>query len=249
MDISVNGRTVNVSTLATSDIVATYNELAFELGEPSVNRFANRSKAESRLVAVADRHAAMLRNRCGTEAPVGAAEPVTLVQKHTADGASVLVKPTQDPVLVSQTITPSADGHSVTVDTQVTVQLDGSDKAQIKAEAAARTPVAEGAPRWAKPKQEAASKTAYRPRPNSSQQRMYDMLTREPNGIDIEEFCAAMKDEGDKTLHQPSTVWSCLRYLFVTSKGYGLNFDGHNLRLIVPQDEREAIKATKAKAA
>lgn len=108
-------------------------------------------------------------------------------------------------------------------------------------------PVAAGAPRWARPKKEPAAKIAYKPRPGSSQAIMYDALTQ-PGGIDIEQFCEAMKAAGikDKTLHSPPSVWSCLRYLFVTSKGYGLTFDGRNIGLVVPKDERDPNGSKKA---
>ena len=71
---------------------------------------------------------------------------------------------------------------------------------------------------------------------------MYNLLTR-PHGISIHAFCEEMKQFRDKTLRQPATVWSCLRYLFVTSKGYGLHFDGTNISLVVPADERDAVRA------
>lgn len=208
MIISINSVSINVNDLTTAQIIQHYNDMAFELGETPVTRFANRTKAESRLVGIADRHANFLATR-----------PAAKVEEPTVGSDTVPVK--AEPV-----------------------QLTESDTQQVKAEAAIRRAVKTlevGGPRWARPKQEAASKVAYRPRAGSSQSVMYGLLTL-PGGINIHMFCEEMKQFKDKTLHQPATVWSCLRYLFVTSKGYGLTFDGSNIALVVPADERDAVR-------
>jgi len=95
-------------------------------------------------------------------------------------------------------------------------------------------------PRWARPKHEAAGRIAYRPKDGSIQYVMYMSLTRQ-GGTPMEEFCAIMRDSGtrDKTLYTPPMVWSALRYLFVDRRGYGLDFDGQRLSLLVPKDERD----------
>lgn len=211
MQIIVQGQTYEVNQMETSAIIRLYNDMAFEMGETAVNRFATRGKAESRLIGMSDRYNEWLAKR-------------PQAQKVEPEAPVVIeaVAPVEAPA----------------------VQLTDTDTQQVKAEAATRraAPVEAGSPRWARAKYEAPAKVAYRPRAGSSQAVMYSLLTR-PNGIDIHDFCEEMKQFRDKTLHQPATVWSCLRYLFVTSKGYGLNFDGQRISLIVPADERDAVRA------
>ena len=139
------------------------------------------------------------------------------------------------------------------------IELTPEDKAQIKAEAAARAPApgapseallqamaanrkvptAEKPPLWRRPKHEDPAKTAYRPRAGTLQATMYDLLTT-PGGILIEAFCDAVKATGtrDRTLFTAPNVWAAMRYLYVANRGYGLDFDGQRLALLVPKDER-----------
>lgn len=126
------------------------------------------------------------------------------------------------------------------------------EKPQPKSEAllqqiaAARQEPAPKAELWRRPKHENPAKTAYRPRPGSLQATMYDLLVT-PGGIQVETFCAAVKATGtkDKTLFTPSNVWAAMRYLYAANRGYGLDFDGERLQLIVPKDERESSAAKK----
>ncbi len=95
-------------------------------------------------------------------------------------------------------------------------------------------------PRWARPKHEDASRVAYKPKDGTIQHVMYLLLTR-AGGTPMEEFCTIVEASGtkDKTLYTPPMVWSALRYLFVDRRGYGLDFDGARLSLLVPKDERD----------
>lgn len=107
------------------------------------------------------------------------------------------------------------------------------------------TPAVTGAgPRWRKPKRSNPSKTAYRPRAGSLQELMYKLLTQEGEqgfGVTVEEFCATMENAGAKpTMTKHEQTWSNLGYLFVSLRGYGLEFDGSRIWLIVPKDERDA---------
>lgn len=142
---------------------------------------------------------------------------------------------------------------------QHTATLSQADIDQISSEAASRKPAtaqplseqliaaaaaARKAPGtktelWRRPKHEKAAKVAYRPKDGTIQATMYGLLTR-PGGILVEEFCTIVEATGtrDKTLFTPSNVWAAMRYLYVASRGYGLDFDGQRLALIVPADER-----------
>jgi hypothetical protein len=224
--IQIDDQKLDVTTLSTARILELYNQLAFELDKPQVKRFATRPKAEGRLIGIAD--------EARQKGKAKSKNNETLVN----DSGTKLV----------------SDGPN-----SFKLELSESDQKLVekakKEPAPASTPAptpaptaapAAGTARWAKPKKEPASKIAYRPRPGSSQAMMYGLLAR-PEGIDIQDFCDIMKGEGikDKTLHTPPSVWSCLRYLFVTSKGYGLSFDGSRIRLLVPADERDAAGSGK----
>ena len=86
---------------------------------------------------------------------------------------------------------------------------------------------------------------AYRPRVGSLQERMYNLLTR-PNpdgstGPTVEEFCEDQRAAGAATtMLKHEQTWSNLGYLFVSLRGYGLEFDGSRIWLLVPKDERDA---------
>ncbi len=147
------------------------------------------------------------------------------------------------------------------------VQLSDEDKQQIAQEAAARKPAevpkseqllqAAAAARktpttggrgniWRRAKHENPSKVAYRPEAGTVQGELYALLTRE-GGILMEDYCEAAKQikTKDATLFTPSSVWGALRYLFVTKRGYGLDFDGQKLQLLVPADERQSSRKLK----
>lgn len=228
--IQIDDQKVDVTTLSTARILELYNQLAFELDKPQVKRFATRPKAEGRLIGIAD------------EAR----------QKGKATKQGLMFQGKLDEHQQAK-----SKGKTVTAadvfDNPTGWLGNGSKPAEKPAPASTPAPTpaptaapAAGTARWAKPKKEPASKIAYRPRPGSSQAMMYGLLAR-PEGIDIQDFCDIMKGEGikDKTLHTPPSVWSCLRYLFVTSKGYGLSFDGSRIRLLVPADERDAAGSGK----
>ncbi len=104
---------------------------------------------------------------------------------------------------------------------------------------AAPAPVAEKRDIWRRPKNEAAQRVAYRPVAGSVQAGLYDIITK-PGGVSMEEYCrrAAQLNTRDRGLYNPPQVWGALRYLFVTKRGYGLDFDGELIRLLVPADER-----------
>ena len=73
------------------------------------------------------------------------------------------------------------------------------------------------------------------------------LLTSQPDGLTMEAYCeaAAKVKTKDATLFTPSSVWGALRYLFVTNRGYGLDFDGTRLKLLVPADERQSSRKLK----
>lgn len=207
---------LDVTTLSTARILELYNQLAFELGKPEVKRFSSRTTAESRIVGIADAARAAkkgkgLLNKVEVETKDGPVE---------VDLNKLAIDPSKHPGGIEEKPAPA---------------LKPSPTPKATAPAAA------GSPRWARPKKEAAAKVAYRPKTGSIQEQMYQWLTQ-PGGIPIEEFCQRAKATGmrDRSFFVPQSVWSGLRYLFVTSKGYGLSFDGSHIQLLIPADEREA---------
>ena len=112
-------------------------------------------------------------------------------------------------------------------------------KAAVDAAPPVPTPaVRPSAERWRKAKRVEPGRVAYRPRAGSKQDKMYGMLTADA-GVTPEAFCHVMNTlEGGSDKWTASSIWSSLNYLFVTLKGYGLEFDGQVFRLLRPADER-----------
>lgn len=219
--VILNGETLDVQTLTTAQIIETYNTLAQAMGETTtVNRFSNRSRAESRFISICERWA-------DYQEPAPVSRPVE---------EDIFAAKQEEELL--ERLAPE------------TVTLSPEDQQQVTAEAQGRpaAPVSTST-RWAKPKREEPARVAYRARSGSLQQVMYLLLTRE-GGVTMSEFCEAMRATGtkDKTLYTPSSVWSALRYLFCALRGYGLSFDGTHLRLLVPADERESLPSKKKEA-
>lgn len=128
---------------------------------------------------------------------------------------------------------------------QKKAQLSASEKAAIKQEASDRKAAGEGSKveRWRTPKRREPSKVCYKPRPGSKQAVAYELLTRK-GGIRVEDFCSEMSKldtSGKNTTEwkEPGTIWGGLNYLFVSQKGYGLEFDGERIRLIIGAEERD----------
>lgn len=120
-------------------------------------------------------------------------------------------------------------------------ELSEQEKAGIKEEAQSRKASTSTVERWRTPKRREPSKRCYMPRPGSKQDTAYKLLTQE-GGIRVEDFCAkmsALDTSGKNTTEwkEPGTVWGGLNYLFVTQKGYGLDFDGERIRLLIGQEE------------
>jgi hypothetical protein len=184
-------------------------------------------------------------------APYGEAwswEPLTAKAK---EACGVILK--DHPVAVAGPATPQADALDVlglSGDTKAAIMavlgLSGDTKAAIKSTDAHQppTPPVASTPRelWRRAKTIKPSKISYRPKAGSVQAQMYTLLTATPP-VTIEAFCAAMPATGtkDKVFLTPPRAWSRLNYLFVTQKGYGLDFDGTHIRLLVPTDERDAL--------
>jgi hypothetical protein len=214
-----------------------YNLVSSNLGRGRVKRFADTKSAIRRTWAILQEYA---------------------VQPE--EGAEI-IEPGDPRWDESKTHALVRDNGETVTDTKGAVTLTDTDKAQVASEAADRKTdelpkseqllqAAAAARRepttsrrgniWRRAKHEDAARTAYRPRPGSLQRVMYDALTRE-GGITMEDFCDVVEKSGsrDKMMYNPSGVWGGLRYLFVTLRGYGLDFDGERLRLLVPKDERE----------
>lgn len=98
--------------------------------------------------------------------------------------------------------------------------------------------------RWRKPKHTDPAKVCWKPRAGTKQDKAYQLLTQ-PGGIDVDEFCrrmSALDKSGKNTTEwcDPRYLWGALSYLFVTQKGYGLDFDGRIIRLLIAKEERSS---------
>lgn len=123
------------------------------------------------------------------------------------------------------------------------VQLTEADKASIKQEAADRKAATSTSTveRWRTPKRREPSKRCYMPRPGSKQDAAYKLLTQE-GGIRVEDLCTEMSKldtvgKNSTEWKEPGTIWGSLNYLFVTQKGYGLDFDGERIKLLIGKEE------------
>lgn len=225
-----------LSNMSTPELLELYNCVASNIGKGRVNRFADRGKAIARTWAILEAYELWLKEEDGFEAseeelaqqkgrakpePVEEPEGIALKQKRTPDGASVLAKPKK----------------------AGKVELPKADKAQIAAEARDRKASGEGSKveRWRTPKRREPSKRCYMPRPGSKQDTAYKLLTQK-GGIRVEDFCtqmSALDTSGKNTTEwkEPGTIWGGLNYLFVTQKGYGLNFDGERIELLIGAEE------------
>lgn len=198
-------------TLTGPQLLDLYNLVSANLGKGRVKRFADRKAAEKRTWAILEEYDAAFTDAAG-EPPAGRSE-TEAKQKAAAK--------------------PKAQA----------AQLSKEDKAQVKAEAKDRKASASTAAgeRWRTPKRREPSKRCYMPRPGSKQDVAYQLLTQE-GGIRVEDLCkkmAALDKSGKNTTEwkEPGTIWGSLNYLFVTQKGYGLEFDGERIRLLKGKEE------------
>lgn len=210
---------LGLSNMTGTQLVRMYNELQFELGsDAEVARFADTKSAIRRTWAKLVEYAQ--------------AKPETQMK------GSVKAADAPHPAIKSITSTqPAAPAKE---------RLKASAAAAVKAKPVT-APATEKKAVWRRAKNENAGKTAYRPEAGTVQAQLYDILTREPGGILMEDYCAAAQKvkTKDATLFTPSSVWGALRYLFVTNRGYGLDFDGAKLKLLVPTDERQSSRKMK----
>ena len=107
--------------------------------------------------------------------------------------------------------------------------------------------------RWRRPKRCEPGPVAYKPRAGSKQAVMYDLLTLAPR-VSLERVCETMLAHGgSERSWVPEKVWGELSFVLATQKGYGLDFDGTTIQLLIPADERSMDKgptpAQKAAAA
>lgn len=140
---------------------------------------------------------------------------------------------------------PAEEAPAPKADKPKQVELSETEKASIKTEAKDRKAAGEGSKveRWRTPKSRPASKVCYKPRAGSKQAKAYELLTRK-GGIKVEDFCSEMSKldtAGKNTTEwkEPGTIWGGLNYLFVSQKGYGLEFDGERIKLIIGAEERD----------
>ena len=220
------------STTALGTLVSMYNDAAFELQRPMINRFADRKTAERRTAAIREE----LKGQ--------------RVEKDThrdypreADGVKTvgLIEITPNPTMAAAVIAAEQSlGHHGPKDRDKGV-LNEAVKDAI-AEQSDKTPPAAQPERWRQPKKWPAGKTAYRPRPGSLQAEAYALLTQ-PGGILVEAFSDAMKAKckpGVKNWDL-TVLWSNITYTLCSGHGYGAEFDGARVWLIVPRDERDPV--------
>ena len=233
-------------------LVTLHNLVSSNLGQGAVKRFSSLDKAINRTWAKLVEYQATVDAEAGQhddlqddvemagyEAKAGAIEvnPSGTAIVHTGEpGSFKLVLSEEDKTLI-------ADEAAA----RKPAELPKSEQL-IAAAAAARTAPTPGGRSniWRRPKHENPSKIAYRPEDGTVQAGLYALLTQ-PGGITMDAYCAAAQalKTKDRTLFTPPAVWGALRYLFVTTRGYGLDFDGTVLKLLVPNDERQSSRKLK----
>lgn len=206
------GDVIAVAQMTGAQLLELYNLVSSNLGRGRVKRFSDTKAAIRRTWAILEEYDA--------QGPAGAE-----------------TKPNETPVNDSGTklVNTGKDAFKV--------ELSEKDRASINQEAADRKAQkpATKVERWRTPKRREPSKRCYMPRPGSKQDQAYQLLTQE-GGIRVEDFCSAMaaldKDGKNSTeWREPGTIWGGLNYLFVTQKGYGLEFDGERIRLLKGAEE------------
>lgn len=227
------------------NLLTLYNLVSANLGRGRVKRFADAKTAVKRTWAILVEWA----NQPADEFEMSAEELAGQKARQTerfvmADGGDAMAIQPNPQLRPFQKEALDAIGNNTVA---VTFKKDTGkallSEQLITAAALAKASAPAKAPRWARPKREEAAKIAYRPKADTVQAFMYGLLTT-TGGVTMEVFCSLMKQHGtkDQTLYTPSMVWSALRYLFVSLRGYGLAFDGTKLSLLVPADERDAVK-------
>lgn len=216
------------STVTSPGLLELYNLVSSNLGRGRVKRFADLNSARRRTWAILEEY----------QQTVEAEEASQKAPEVPAP------KPNETPVNGSGTKLGNTGKDAFKV------ELSEKDRASIKQEAADRKASGEGSKveRWRTPKRREPSKRCYMPRPGSKQDVAYKLLTQE-GGIRVEDFCAqmsALDTSGKNTTEwkEPGTIWGGLNYLFVTQKGYGLEFDGKRIRLLKGVEE-VAFSSTK----
>lgn len=232
---------IDFTNVPTAELVATHNECAEALGINPVKKFSDRATAEKRTRFVLSQILPAKRPGRFREEPALPGGAKALEAKK----ADMDVKPPPPRKMTDAEANAAAQKNSAAIRGEAPESADPTTDpavAPLVAHLLANKKAPAG-PRWRKPKKVAPSKIAYRPKPNSLQQQMYNMLTA-PGGVTVEAFCAAMEAAGAKpTMTRPEQTWSNLGYLFVSLRGYGLEFDGQRIWLLVPADERDAIPA------
>lgn len=215
------GLAISVPALSGPELLELYNLVSSNLGKGRVKRFSDTKAAIRRTWAILEEY----------QQTVEAEEASQKAPEVPAP------KPNETPVNDSGTklVNTGKDAFKV--------ELSEKDRASIKQEAADRKAQkpATKVERWRTPKRREPSKRCYMPRPGSKQDQAYQLLTQE-GGIRVEDFCSAMaaldKDGKNSTeWREPGTIWGGLNYLFVTQKGYGLEFDGERIRLLKGAEE------------
>jgi hypothetical protein len=213
------GRSRNVialddSNITSSNLLELYNLVSANLGRGRVKRFADLNSARRRTWAILEEYDA--------QGPAGAEPATKKGETPINESGSKLVNTGKD---------------------AFKVELSEKDKTSIKQEAADRkaTTSTSTVERWRTPKRREPSKRCYKPRPGSKQDAAYKLLTKE-GGIRVEDLCAEMSKldklgKNNTEWKEPGTIWGSLNYLFVAQKGYGLDFDGERIRLLIGKEE------------
>lgn len=196
-------------TVTSPGLLELYNLVSANLGRGRVKRFADLASARRRTWAILEEYDA--------QGPAGAEPAQKKAEKPKADRS----------VPYSERKVPPSE------------RAAKQDKAETPAPAASAP--ANTVERWRTPKRREPSKRCYMPRPGSKQDKAYQLLTQ-PEGIRVEDLCTEMSKldtvgKNSTEWKEPGTIWGSLNYLFVTQKGYGLDFDGERIKLLKGKEE------------
>lgn len=226
-----------VEHLSGPELVELYNLVSANLGRGRVKRFASQPSGVERTWKLLEEYAATGSKEI-EEAP--APKVKTAKQKGRAQTGDELLK--EKGAVTHDEFFGEVPGYTDTPPVSVLVPADKPKAPKVEDKAAAAAPATK-VERWRTPKSRPASKICYKPRPGSKQAKAYELLTQDES-ILVEDFCSEMSklDTSGKNStewKEPGTIWGGLNYLFVTQKGYGLEFDGERIRLIIGEEERD----------
>lgn len=209
----------SISVQSGPELVQLYNDIAKVHGQSTVKRFADIKSAARRTWVMLEQYGTLVASE--VDDLLDGEEMAHYEAKATPAGESIPEDSTPNP------------------QQQLAEALLEREEARV----AALPPKVDGR---CKSKHVEPTARCYRPRAGTKQAVMYDLIAGD-TGCCIQEFCDHMNagSPDNKMPWVPSNVWGALRYLFVTQKGYGLNYSvaTGRIRLLIGKTELTSAKS------